>query len=137
MHGYTYSGHPLACAAALACQKIVLDENLSDNARRMGAILMDKVTRLADKHISIGDVRGKGLMVGIEFVLDRKSKTPIPPTHPFTRALPKAALANGAYIRFGAGKLILSPPLIVSESHISHMVEVIDASIAAAAKEAF
>ena len=77
MHGYTYSGHPLACAAALACQKIVLEEDLADNAKRMGAILMAKLSRLADKHISIGDVRGKGLMIGIEFVLDRKSKAPI------------------------------------------------------------
>jgi putrescine---pyruvate transaminase len=136
MHGYTYSGHPLACAAALACQKIVLEEDLTHNAGAMGASLIGKLGRLADKHPSIGEVRGKGLMIAIEFVLDRKSKAPIPPTHPFTRALPRAALANGAFIRFNAGKLIVSPPLIVTENDVTQMAEIIDASIATAAKEA-
>ena len=80
MHGYTYSGHPLACAAANANLEIIEQENLSENALNVGAYFLEKLQALKDEHQFIGDVRGKGLMVGVELVVDEtlKDRTPNP-----------------------------------------------------------
>lgn len=134
-HGYTYSGHPLACAAALAAQKIVVDEKLPENAGKVGAVFLQHLEKLKEKHAVIGDVRGKGLMLGVEFVLDRKTKAPMPPTHAFGKAFTKHGMAAGAMLRFTGGRLILSPPLIVTEAQVREMTEIIDDAIGRASKE--
>ena len=131
MHGYTYSGHPLACAAALACQKIVRDEDLAGNAARVGAYFLEQLQALQDKHPAIGDVRGKGLMLGIECVKDRASKTPFAPNDPFSARVAREAAARGALIRCNAGKIILSPPLVIDRAFVDETVAILDAAFAA------
>ena len=134
MHGYTYSGHPLACAAALACLKIVVDEDLPGNAAAIGAYFLRKLEGLAERHALIGDVRGKGLMLVIELVGDQKTKTPIAPGDTLNKRLIHAARERGALIRCAAGKIILSPPLTFTRDHVDQSVAILDEALSVAAK---
>ena len=77
MHGNTYAGHPLACAAALANLRIVEQENLPANAAEVGKYLLGRLKELEPRHRNIGDVRGLGLMIGIELVADKTSRVPL------------------------------------------------------------
>src|SRR5439155_5822832 len=77
--GSTYSAHPLACAAALACLEEYEERGLMPHARRMGEVLFEKVRGLVRRHACIGDVRGKGLLCCVELVRDRARKTPLVP----------------------------------------------------------
>ena len=131
MHGYTYSGHPLACAAALACQKIVRDEDLTGNAARIGAYFLERLYWLKERHAVIGDVRGKGLMLAIECVRDRAKKTPFAPAESYSPRLARAIAARGALIRCNAGKLILSPPLVIDRGFVDETIRILDEALAA------
>src|SRR5438046_10227803 len=77
--GLTYSGHPLACAAAVASIEAFREEGIVENAAEMGAVLGDGLAALADKHESIGEVRGLGLFYGGELVKDRATRGPLVP----------------------------------------------------------
>src|ERR1041384_4546413 len=76
-HGATFGGNPVSCAAALATLELV-ERDFMANAVTMGVRLMAGVQQLAQRHAVIGEVRGKGLMIGIEFVKDRKTREPYP-----------------------------------------------------------
>ena len=78
-HSHTYMGHPLACAAALAVQRVMRRDNLLDNVRRQGAYLSRRLKERFDNHPFVGDVRGRGLFQGIELVADRDTKKPFEP----------------------------------------------------------
>ena len=78
-HVITFGGHPVASAAALRNIQIMEDEDLPGNSARMGAYLLERPERVAGKHEMIGDVRGLGLMCGMELVRDRQTKEPTPP----------------------------------------------------------
>lgn len=79
-HGQTYQGHPLACAAAVEVQRIIRDEGLVANVKNMGALLEKKLKERLGPHAHVGDIRGRGLFWGIEFVRDKKTKEPFPAT---------------------------------------------------------
>ena len=78
-HGQTYQGHPVACAAALEVQRIIRRDDLLSNVRKMGTILELLLRQRLENHPNIGDIRGRGLFWGIEFVEDKASKRPFPP----------------------------------------------------------
>ncbi|EEP78091.1 hypothetical protein UREG_02940 [Uncinocarpus reesii 1704] len=78
-HGQTYQGHPLGCAAALAVQKVIKEQNLLQNVRTMGALLESKLKEYIGDHPNVGNIRGKGLFWGIEFVKDKATKEPFDP----------------------------------------------------------
>ncbi|GAD94277.1 hypothetical protein CIMG_03000 [Paecilomyces variotii No. 5] len=78
-HGQTYQGHPVSCAAALAVQRIIKEQNLLENVRSMGALLESQLRSQLAGHPNVGDIRGKGLFWGIEFVKDRATKEPFDP----------------------------------------------------------
>ena len=124
MHGYTYSGHPLACAAALANLKIVVDEDLPSNAAKIGNYFIDQLEVLRE-FPTVGDVRGVGLMLAIEFVKDRRSKEPIPAFDPYFQAIQKSCMENGVWVRIQANKMIFSPPLIFEEKHVDQATEAV------------
>ncbi len=124
MHGYTYSGHPLACAAALANLNIVVDEDLPSNAAKIGNYFIDQLKVLRE-FPTVGDVRGVGLMLAIEFVKDRRSKEPIPAFDPYFQAIQKSCMENGVWVRIQANKMIFSPPLIFEEKHVDQAMEVV------------
>ena len=124
MHGYTYSGHPLACAAALANLNIVVDEDLPSNAAKIGNYFIDQLEVLKE-FPTVGDVRGVGLMLAIEFVKDRRSKEPIPAFDPYFQAIQKSCMENGVWVRIQANKMIFSPPLIFEEKHVDQAMEAV------------
>ena len=121
MHGYTYSGHPVAAAAALACLDIVEKEDLPKNAGVVGAHMLDGLQELRS-FAHVGDVRGKGLMAAIELVEDKKSKAPLAPTAKFGYEVAAIARQQGALVRAVNGLLILSPPLISTKSDVEGLV---------------
>jgi putrescine aminotransferase len=123
MHGYTYSGHALGCAAALACLDIVERENLPDRAALAGARLLEGLKPLEQSSAVVGEVRGKGLMVAIDLVADKRTREPINPEEGLAYRLADAARERGAIVRPVGTKLILSPPLVISDAKIDAIVE--------------
>lgn len=129
MHGYTYSGHPVACAAGLAALDIVLGENLTENARLVGDYFLEKLRLLMDKHDVIGDVRGKGLMIAVELVKNRESKEPFGPGDAYPGQISEACVDNGVMLRTIVNKFIVSPPLIFTKEHVDEVVRVLDCAL--------
>jgi 4-aminobutyrate aminotransferase len=127
-HANTFGGNPLSCAAALATIKL-LKESLMANAAEVGAHLMAGLRELRGKHVLIGDVRGKGLMIGIELVRDRLTKE--------RAAKERDRLVDECFNRgllvLGAGRntLRLSPPLVLTKAQADTAVRIIDESLAA------
>lgn len=126
MTGFTYSGHPVACAAGLASLDIVEKENLPGNAKVQGDYLLDKLQGFADKYKSVGEVRGKGLMIAIDLVKDKKTRQPIEPTDGIANQLAAVARSQGVLVRPVGTKIILSPPLVFQQEHCDHLVAALD-----------
>ncbi len=122
MHGYTYSGHPVACAAALASLKIVQEENLPENAGKQGADLLAKLIDALHDFPSVGELRGKGLMVAIDLVTDKTTREPIDPMSGFANRVAAVALREGVIVRPVGTKIILSPPLTIGEEEVNKIV---------------
>ena len=116
-HGYTYSGHPVGAAAALACVTETLRLNVKDNAAARGQQLFEGLQKLYDDFDVIGDVRGgHGLMCALELVSERATKKPIDKATPVK--LQKAAYESGAMIRVSGPNVILSPPLVLTAEDV-------------------
>ena len=128
MHGFTYSGHPLACAAALANLRVVDEEKLPENAASTGAYLLERLQTLR-RHPSVGDVRGIGLMLVLELVQDRSSKDPYPPGHAFCVAVEKALREAGVLVRVMGHRAIISPALVFTRAHADECVAALDAAL--------
>lgn len=126
-HGYTYSGHPLACAVALANLDIVERENLVANAAQQGAYFLTRLEELY-RYGRVGDVRGKGLMLGIELVSDKAGKEPLPGSHPYLQRLGARLRANGGMIRIAGNRIILSPPLVFDRGHVDEAMDILHRS---------
>ena len=130
-HGYTYSGHPVGAAAALACLEETKRLNVVDNAAARGTQLFEGCKALQEKYELIGDVRGgHGLMTAIEMVSDRDRKTPIDAGT--AGAIQEAAYQAGAMVRVSGPNIILSPPLVLSETDASTILTSLDAAFASA-----
>jgi adenosylmethionine-8-amino-7-oxononanoate aminotransferase len=127
-HGYTYSGHPVGCAAALACLEETFARDLPGNSTREGEFLLRAWRGLAEKHETIGDVRGKGLMVAMEFVADRKTRAPA--GKKYMAALGDAAYEAGALVRISGNNMMMSPPLVIERKDSQEIVDAVTAAIA-------
>lgn len=127
MHGYTYSGHPVACAAALACLDIVERDDLPGNAATVGSYFLSRLDELR-QYASVGDVRGRGLMLGVELVKDKHTKVPYLPADRYPQKLYNSLLAHGAMVRVASGKIILSPPLIFTDGHVDEAMTALHAA---------
>lgn len=103
LHGHTFQAHPVGCAAALAVQSIIREENLIDNARAMGALLREAFVDALDGCPGIGDIRGRGLLLGVEFCLDRSSRTPFDPSLRVSERIKEAAFEECLAVFAGAG----------------------------------
>ena len=133
MHGYTYSGHALACAAANANLDIVEAEDLPAQAARVGAGFNQRLTELM-RYPRVGDVRGLGLMAAVELVADRGSREPLMVYSPYGQALVAAARQAGAIVRIQGNRLILSPPLVFTPAHVDEAMMALHAAFAEAEK---
>ena len=125
LHGYTYSGHPLACAAANAALQIVEDEDLPANAASVGNYCLAKLKHEFAHYDFVGDIRGKGLMMAIELVTDKSSKESFMPDDPFLDLLQDLTRREGLLIRNVGSNLIISPPLVFSKENVDEMVVMI------------
>jgi taurine--2-oxoglutarate transaminase len=130
--GLTYSGHPLACAVACASIEAFKDEGIVENAAAMGDVLAVELPRLAERHPSIGDVRGKGLFFGVELVRDRGTREPLVPYNaageaaaPIAR-IGKAALAKGLYLFIHWNVVVVAPPLTITRAELDQGLAVLD-----------
>jgi len=123
-HGCTASGHPVCAAVGLANIDIMLREKLSENAARIGRYLKSKLVELMGKRPLIGDVRGRGLMVGVELVKDRAQKTPLSEKETYNIIMDLAVLGVVAYFRRNI--IAFFPPLIINEEIADRLVEVTD-----------
>lgn len=125
-HGNTYGGNPLACAAGMATFDLV-EKQYMHNAAQVGEYALDALTEIQARHPSIGDVRGKGLMIGVEFVKDRASKAPAP-------HLRDAVVANSfrhGLVLLGAGDSVvrLSPPLSITRPLMDEGLQALEVAI--------
>ena len=127
----TTGGNPVCTAAGLAVLRTVLDEDLPGRAARMGAALADGLRRLAGRHEMIGDVRGRGLAIGVDLVQDRESRTPVPATTT-AKVIVRAYELGASFIYVGleANVLEITPPLVLSEAECEEGLAVIDRALA-------
>jgi adenosylmethionine-8-amino-7-oxononanoate aminotransferase len=142
VHGHTYGGNPLSCATSLAVQNYIEAHDLVTRCARMGDLMLAQMMPLQDLPI-VGEVRGKGLLNGIEFVADKQTRAPFDPARGVTGAVVKQAFDRGVLIMPGApgpidgvngDHIALSPPFTVNEKEVTKIVQVLKASIEEVAK---
>ena len=129
VEGHTFEGNPISCAAGLAVLSEIIERDLCANARTQGARLRAGFERLAKKHGVIGDIRGKGLFQGIEFVRNPATKERFPQEMAFGVQVGRRALANGLLCRFDPHWIAFGPPLISTAEEIDEMVAILDRSL--------
>jgi putrescine---pyruvate transaminase len=133
-HGFRYSGHPTACAVGLRNLRILEEERLVERAAERGAYLLERLQSLRSHEI-VGDVRGLGLVAGIELVRDRATKELFDPSVAAARRVWLAALEQGVIVRPLPGDVLaMSPPFVISEEQI-RIVMVLDQAIESVARE--
>jgi adenosylmethionine-8-amino-7-oxononanoate aminotransferase len=128
VEGHTFEGNPVSCAAGIAVLREILDNDLCGNARQQGGRLRKGYQKLADKYGIVGDIRGKGLLQGIEFVKNAKTKERF--TNNIGQQIGRKALANGLLCRFDPHWLAFGPALTVTGEQIDEMLAVLDRSMA-------
>lgn len=138
IHGHTYAGNPLACAAGLAVIDEIERENLTENSALMGDKLAENLRSLMQKYTIIGDVRGKGLLAAFELMSDRATKAPLPKGLNAYNRLVDIAYEKGLiiYSRRTRGGLagdhfLVCPPMITTEAQLGEITDLLDASLAA------
>jgi taurine--2-oxoglutarate transaminase len=136
-HGHTYSGHPVCVAAGLAAVETYERENLIDHARAVGEYIGRRLSELAERHPSVGDVRGTGLFYGIELTKSSGERVPfgersdkLSPGTTVVDEVASAAYEEGAYVANMINTLIVSPPLPITEADIDEAMVALDAALA-------
>ncbi len=129
-HGHTYGGNPLSAAASLAVIDVLLEQDLPGRAREMGAYLRQRLEGLSRFGI-IGEVRGKGLLLGVELVKNPATKQAWPEKTRIGVQIGEECLQRGLIIRFDPDWIALAPPLIITRAEIDEMMDILEASIAA------
>ncbi len=123
----SYGGNPLASAAGLAALEIILNEDLVKNADRIGAIMLTELERLKEKYRTVGEVRGRGLLLGIELVEDRQSRKPI--GKDITRDLYQECLRRGLVAMTYSPTIRINPPLVITEDLAREGLAILDEAL--------
>ncbi len=134
--GYTYSGNPLSCATGLAVLRYIEKNKLVERSARMGKYLFERFARLNDLPM-VGNIRGKGLLLGIELVQDKQRKTPFPRSRKVSETLTDRAFQNGLILMSGAGTAdgvsgdhtVVSPPFIITEKEVDELAGILEKTI--------
>ena len=138
VHGLTYSGTPVACFVGLCVFQIMQNEGLFTRAEETGDHLLARLDRLAEKHEVVGEVRGKGLLAGVEFVEDRRSRRPFPKERDFAKHVVKEMRRLGVSIAAGVplsnfgrdgDHVQISPPLVITTAEVDILVDVLDTAL--------
>jgi len=136
-HGHTYIGHPVAAAAALAVQQVIERDHLLARVRDCGAYLRRQLVERLGGHENVGDIRGRGLFMGVELVSDRATKAPFDPALALHAKVKALAMTNGLLVypmggtidgRYG-DHVLLAPPFIVGEPDLDRIVDLLALSI--------
>ena len=125
----SYGGNPLAAAAGLGAVEAILEDKLVENSAHVGKVMLEALKGLQEKHRVIGDVRGRGLLIGVEMVADRKTKEPL--DKKITRALFHEALERGLITMSYSNVIRINPPLVITEEEALRGVEILDKSFTA------
>jgi adenosylmethionine-8-amino-7-oxononanoate aminotransferase len=139
-HGHTYLGHPVACAAALAVQRVIRRDDLLAQVQRLGLGLRGRLEAAFGAHPHVGDIRGRGLFQAIELVADRASKQPFDPARRLNARIKAEAMARGLMVYPMGGTVdgrhgdhvLLAPPFIATEADLDAIVERLAAALTAA-----
>lgn len=129
----SYGGNPLAAAAGLAALEIIIAENLVENSARVGRAMLARLQAMQEKHRIIGDVRGQGLLLGIELVEDRATKRLV--SNDFTKALFQECLRRGLLAMVYTPVIRLNPPLNIPEETALEGLELFDEALTATTRE--
>jgi 4-aminobutyrate aminotransferase-like enzyme len=129
----SYGGNPLAAAAGLASLEVILKEDLVKRSAHVGASMLARLRTMQDKHRCIGDVRGKGLMLGIELVKDRRTKEPLPKAA--TQALYQECLRRGLAAMTYSPSIRINPPLVIREEVALAGLDILDEALGTVARE--
>jgi adenosylmethionine-8-amino-7-oxononanoate aminotransferase len=135
--GHTYSGHTTACAAGLAVQRIIERESLVEWVRRRGETLRHELAAALGRFDAVGDVRGRGYLIGIEFVRDRATREPFPAERALSQSIGRSAFEDGLIIYPCAGNvdgvmgdtIIVAPPYNASEPELAELIEKLTGAI--------
>ncbi len=134
-HGFTTSGHPVACAVALENLAIIEERDLVANARVQGRLMHDELARLAG-HPLVGEIRGAGLIAGIELVAEKSTKRPFDPIGKLGAEVFRRAHGHGLIVRAIGDTIALCPPLIITAEQVRDMVARLEATLADVAEHA-
>jgi taurine---2-oxoglutarate transaminase len=140
--GLTYSGHPLACASAVASIEAFREEGIVENAAEMGGVFADELRGLQERHPSIGEVRGLGCFWGVELVRNRETREPLVPFNATGEAfapvarVAKAALERGLYLMTHWNVIMVVPPLTITRDELDEGIGVLDEALALADEHA-
>jgi len=137
-HGFTYSGHALACATGLASINAYIDEKIPENSSKVGEYFLDRLKNIQNRHKSVGDIRGLGLIEAVELVKDKDSKEPLihsNPEAPFEERpivmISDGCLEDGLLIMpaMSGSTIRMSPPLIITEDDVDEATDILEKQI--------
>ena len=139
-HGFTYSHHAVGAAVAGEVLRILETEDLVDESAAKGTLLQDLLRARLDEHPHVGEIRGRGLMVGVEAVMDRETRAPFPRSAKVTEAIVRGARAAGVLVYSGTGladgtdgdAILLGPPFVVTEAELLTIADVVTNAVDAA-----
>jgi adenosylmethionine-8-amino-7-oxononanoate aminotransferase len=133
-HGHTYAGNPLACAVGSEVIRIIERDKLLENVSKMGEVLLQELRNRLGDHTWVGDIRGQGLLLGVEFVEDSESRKPFAVQENLQTKITRACLARGLYVYQGGGSagvdddarplgdhVLIAPPFIIDEQHVDQI----------------
>ncbi|MGJ8580844.1 MAG: aspartate aminotransferase family protein [Psychromonas sp.] len=141
-HGHTFMAHPVACAAALATVQTIIAENLLDKVVEQGKKLRTKLREVLSPLPYVGDVRGRGLFIGVELVADKQSKTPLPASTDANKVVKQLAMKHGLMCYPMSGTIdgrtghhiLLAPPFIIIDEQLDELVHKLKAALVEAAQ---
>src|SRR5712691_9612216 len=140
--GLTYSGHPLACASAVASIEAFQEERIVENAAEMGGVFAQRLRELQERHPAIGEARGLGCFWGLELVKNRETREPLVPFNATGEAfapvarMSKAALERGLYLMTHWNVVMVCPPLTITQNEIEEGIAILDEALAIADEHA-
>lgn len=136
-HGHTYLGHSIACAASLKVQEIIQRDKLLDNVNKTGDLLMKELKNAFSKHEFVGDIRGRGMFIGVEFVKDKATKAAFDSAEKINAKIKSTAQGLGLCV-YGMGgtvdgktgdHVMFATPFIINEKHVAEIVDKFDQSL--------
>jgi adenosylmethionine-8-amino-7-oxononanoate aminotransferase len=122
-HGYTYSAHPVAAAAAIATLKQLQAQNIPEHVARVAPAFQQRLRALESRIPFVGNVRGHGLMLGVEMVADKATRATLPKTSDIPARVARAAYRRGLMVRVSGPNLILSPPLVITPAELDQLCD--------------